>query len=100
MLFRSKPDFVAMYVTEGESEIRYVAEVDEIVKPTEADLVKPAEEYTDQAEFGRDKRVVVFKEKSLYELDDPVPFETRYPQGLRYSTLEKLRTAETTDDVI
>lgn len=95
-----KPDFLAMYVTEGESEIRYVAEVAEIVKPTQADLVKPAEEYTDQAEFGRDKRVVVFKENSLYELEDPVPFETRYPQGLRYSTLEKLRSAETTDDVI
>lgn len=95
-----RPDFVAMYVTEGISEIRYVAEVAEIVKPTEADLVKPAEEYTDQAEFGRDKRVVRFKDNSLYELENPIPFETRYPQGLRYSTLEKLRTAETTDDVI
>lgn len=95
-----KPDYVAMYVTEGESEIRYVAEVEDIVKPTEADLVKPAEEYTDQAEFGRDKRVVVFKQNSLYELEDPVPFETRYPQGLRYSTLGKLRTAKSTDDVI
>lgn len=95
-----RPDFVAMYVTEGESEIRYVAEVEAIVKPTEADLVKPAEEYTDQAEFGEDKRVVVFKDNSLYRLEDPIPYESRYPQGLRYSTVEKLRTAKTTDDVI
>ena len=44
--------------------------------------------------------VIRFEPKSLYELEDPVPYETKYPQGLRYTTLGALRSAETTDDML
>lgn len=94
-----KPAYVAMYVTDDESAIRYVAEVDRIVGATEADLLKPAEEYKLETEFDPNDRVVVFKRGTLHELEDSIPYEEKYPQSLRYSTLGKLRDAETTNDV-
>jgi len=93
------PMYVAMYVTDDNSEIRYVAEVDRIVGATEADLVKPAEEYEHEAEFDPTDQVVVFKPGTLYELENPIPYKEKYPQSLRYSTLGKLRDADTTWDV-
>ena len=100
------PDFVAMYLSENVKEVRYIARVREIVPATEADLARPQETYFEsgseeaQAGFDADQQVVVFEEGSLYELEDPVPFETKYPQSLRYTTLGALRTAETTDDML
>jgi predicted type IV restriction endonuclease len=100
------PEFVAMYLSEDVRQIKYVARVRDIVPATEADLARPAEAYFEsasddaQAGFDPDQKVVTFEARSLYELADPVPFETKYPQSLRYTTLEALRTAETTDDML
>lgn len=94
------PDYVAMYVSDDPSEIRYIAEVDRVVGATEADLVKPAEEYTEEASFDPDDSVIVFKSGTLYELEDPIPFEKKYPRSLRYTTLEKIRNTTTTKDVL
>lgn len=94
------PDFVAMYVSDDPSEIRYIAEVDRVVGATEADLVKPAEEYTEEASFDPKDRVIVFKPGTLYELEDPIPYEEKYPRSLRYTTLKKIRKATTTKDVL
>jgi len=94
------PDFVAMYVSDDPSAIRYIAEVDRVVGATEADLVKPAEEYTEEASFDPEDSVIVFKPGTLYELEDPIPFKEKYPQSLRYTTLEKIRNATTTKDVL
>lgn len=95
------PEYVAMYHVGGRGVIRLVARVKSIVRPEDAPLARPPDSYIgDQAEMDPDKRVVVFEPGSLRELEDPIPFETKYPQGLRYTTLGKLRTAETTDDVL
>ena len=100
------PGFVAMYLSEDVREITYVARVSDIVPATEADLVRPREAYfesaSDEAQAGFDpnQQVVVFEEGSLYELEDPIPYKTKYPQSLRYTTLEALQTAETTDDML
>jgi len=100
------PDFVAMYLSEDVREVKYIARVNEIVSATEANLARPREMYFEsgsdeaQAGFDTDQQVIVFEKDSLYELEDPVPFETRYPQSLRYTTLGALRTAETTDDML
>lgn len=83
-----------------------MAEVKDIVPATEADLVRPAEAYFEsgsdeaQAGFEPDKKVVVFEENSLYELEDPIPFGNKWPQSLRYTTLGDLREAEITDDIL
>jgi hypothetical protein len=100
------PEFVAMYLSEDVRQIKYLARVKDIVPASDADLACPAEDYFEsgsadaQAGFDPDQMVVVFDDKSLYELEDPVPFETKYPQSLRYTTLGALRTAETTDDML
>ena len=100
------PEFVAMYLSEDVREITYVARVSDIVPATEADLVRPREAYfesaSDEAQAGFDpnQQVVVFEEGSLYELEDPIPYKTKYPQSLRYTTLGALQTAETTDDML
>ncbi|WP_459879756.1 type I restriction enzyme HsdR N-terminal domain-containing protein [Halorubrum gandharaense] len=95
----SEFEYVAMYVTGEAKEVKYFATVDEIASPEEADLARPAMDYLDRDEIGDGKKVIQFKTGSLYELGDPIPFETKYPQSLRYTTLEKLRTAQTTDDL-
>lgn len=96
----SEFDYVAMYVTGEVRQVKYFAAVEDVVPPTEAELSRPIEEYADGAKIGENKMIVRFEPNSMYELEDPVPYETKYPQGLRYSTLEALRTAETTDDML
>jgi hypothetical protein len=80
-------------------EVRYVAEVRDVVDPDDAELIRPAESYLDRDEIGSGKKVVRFKPGTLRELEEPIPFETKYPQSRQYTTLGKLRQAETTDDL-
>ena len=93
-------EYVAMYVTGDVGQVRYFATVRDVVPPDEAELARPIEEYADGAKIAEDKSVVRFDPGSLYEFEDPVPFETKYPQALRYTTLGALRSAETTDDML
>ena len=93
-------DYVAMYVTGDVRQVKYIAEVERVVSPDQADLMREPLEYKDRGAIADDKKVIMFKPGSLYELEDPVPYETRYPQALRYTTLGELRTAETTDDML
>ncbi|NHX37267.1 MULTISPECIES: type I restriction endonuclease [Halolamina] len=95
----SEFDYVAMYVTGDVRRVKYFAKVDDVVPTEEAELSRPIEEYADGAKIAEDKMVIRFEPESLYELEDPVPYESKYPQGLRYTTLGALRSAETTDDM-
>lgn len=96
----SEFDYVAMYVTDGVQQVKYFARVADVVEPEDAELMRELEEYRDPATISDGKKVIKFESGSLYELEDPVPFETKYPQGLRYTTLGDLRDAETTDDML
>lgn len=96
----SEFEYVAMYVTGDVGAVKYVAAVSDVVDPDEADLMRDPLEYRDGAKIAEGKKVIEFEAGSLYELADPVPFESKYPQGLRYSTLGELRNAETTDDML
>ena len=89
-------DYVAMYISGVESEVRFIAEVDEVVDPEDADIERSLDNY----EIGENDRVIQFKKGSLHELEDPVPFESKYPQSHRYTTLGELKDAETTDDML
>lgn len=100
------PDYVVMYVSEDVQQVRYVAKVEKIISAPEAELARPPEAYFEsgsdeaQAGFDPDKKVIVFEDDSLYELEDPIPFETKWLQSLRYTTLGELRNADTTDDIL
>ncbi len=96
----SEFEYVAMYVTGDVRQVKYFAKVKDVVPPDEADLERPALSYVERDEIGEGKMIVRFEPESLYELEDPVPYETKYPQSLQYTTLGALRTAETTDDML
>jgi hypothetical protein len=96
----SEFEYVAMYVTGDVGAVKYVAKVRDVVPVSDADLARPAESYVEREAIDDGKRIVRFEPGSLYELADPIPFETKYPQSLRYTTLGALRTAETTDDLL
>jgi len=93
-------EYVAMYVTRGPREVQYFATVRDVVPPEDAELIRDPTEYLDRNEIDDDKMIVRFKSDSLYRLEDPIPYESKYPQSLRYTTLGALRTADTTDDVL
>jgi len=89
-----------MYVTGDVRKVRYFAKVKDIVDPDEANLAREPEDYQDGAKISEGKKVIRFEPGSLYELEDPVPYETAYPQSLQYSTIGAFRTADTTDDML
>lgn len=93
-------DYVAMYVTGDVRRVKYFAKVSDVVEPDEAELMREPLDYKDRAKIAEGKKVIMFESGSLYELEDPVPFESKYPQSLQYTTLGKLRSAETTDDML
>ena len=96
-----EPEYVAIYVSDDVQAVRYVARVKEIVPANEATLARTLKSYRgDQAEFDENQKVVVFEPGSLYELTDPIPFESRVPYSLRYTELGRLKSAETTDDIL
>jgi len=96
-----EPDYVAMYVSEDVQEIRYIAEVNAIVPATEAQLARTLESYVgEQADFDESKQVIHFEPGSLYELTDPIKYESRVPYSLRYTELGRFKTADTTDDIL
>jgi predicted type IV restriction endonuclease len=96
----SEFEYVAMYVTGDVRQVKYFATVKDVVPPNKADLERPPLSYIERDEIGEGKMVVRFEPESLYELEDPVPYETKYPQSLQYTTLGALRAAETTDDML
>jgi hypothetical protein len=93
-------DYVAMYVTQNAREVQYFAKVRDVVVPEDAELTREPTEYVDRAKLADNKMVVRFEADSLYQLEDPIPYETKYPQSHRYTTLGEFRTAETTDDIL
>ncbi|WP_414837398.1 hypothetical protein ACK3SF_03945 [Candidatus Nanosalina sp. VS9-1] len=93
------PNYVGMYVTGDAKEVQYFAKVKEIVPVDEADLARPAESYTEDAQYDEDKKVIVFEENSLYRLEDPIEYRNKYPQGLMYTTLGDFKEAQTTEDI-
>ncbi|WP_206042245.1 hypothetical protein [Haloarcula argentinensis] len=96
-----QPEYVAMYISDDVQQIRYVAYVQQIVPAADATLARTLESYIgDQAEFDEGKKVVVFEPDSLYELEDPIEYESRVPYSLRYTDLGRFKQAETTDDIL
>jgi hypothetical protein len=74
--------------------------VNDVVEPNEAELMRDPLDYRDRAKIAEGKKVIEFEPGSLCEFEDPVPYESRYPQSLQYTTLGDLRNAETTDDML
>ena len=95
------PDYAAFYVAGGPKEIRYFATIKEIVPAEEATLARGTDTYDgDEARYEPGDQVVVFEPGSLYELEDPIQYKDKAPQGRVYSDLATFKNASTTEDVI
>ncbi|MWV65662.1 hypothetical protein GRS48_12650 [Halorubrum sp. JWXQ-INN 858] len=92
-----EPEFVAIYISEDVQQVKYVGRVREIVEADEASLSRPADEYEG---YDSGKKVLVFEDDSVYELEDPIPYENRviFP-SFNYTTLGDFKNAESTDDL-
>ncbi|THE66480.1 hypothetical protein D8Y22_02155 [Salinadaptatus halalkaliphilus] len=88
-------DYIAMYISGDIGEVRYFAAVDDVVDPHDAGV----ERDVDQFDIEEGEKVIQFDRETFYELEDPIPYESKYPQARRDTTLGKLREAETTDDL-
>ncbi|MDZ7731386.1 MAG: hypothetical protein U5K37_11510 [Natrialbaceae archaeon] len=75
------PTYVAMYVRGDVREVRYVATVHDIVAPDAAPMARAVSAYEDDIKIHNWKKLIRFEPKSLFELEDPIPYESRYPTG-------------------
>lgn len=90
-----EPEYVAIYISEDVQQVKYIGKVREIVDADEAELARPVEEYEG---YDSGKKVLFFEEDSVYELEDPIPYENRvvFPP-FNYTTLDEFKSAESTD---
>lgn len=97
-----EPVYIAMYVSDPVSEIKYIGKTREIVpvNEIESELKSSVKKYTSKVGGATANKLVRFEKNSLYELRDPIPFKNKHPRSLRYATIKKLRNATTTDDVL
>jgi len=93
------PDYAAFYVAVGPSKIRYVATIADIIPAEKATLAQGLESYTgNEAGYESGDQVVVFEPGTLYEIEDPIPYEQKAPQSRVYTDLRSFKTATTTKD--
>jgi hypothetical protein len=92
-------EYIALYVTGDVKQVKYFATVSDVVDPDEADLMRGPLDYSDRTSIAEGKKVIEFEPGSLYELEDPIPYGSKYARSLRYTTLGEFRNAETTDDI-
>lgn len=96
-----RPKYFALYVGSPESSVKYFGEIESITKPIQSkdELTTIQEEDMDKFETG--KRVIHLKPGSLIELRNPIPLKSkrRGLRGPKYSTLEKIKTAQELSDL-
>ena len=92
-----EPEYVGIYISGDAKEIRYFAQVKDIIPAEEATLTQSVEEYED---YQSGRKVIVFEDNSVYKLENPIPFSNRvlYPP-VRYTNLQTSKTAVTMDDL-
>lgn len=95
------PDYAAFYVAGGPMQIQYVAKIEEIIPAEEATLARSVETYGgEEAAYEPGDQVVVFEPGTLYELENPISYKNKAPQGRVYTDLKTFKNAVTTEEVI
>lgn len=93
-----EPKYLLIYLTKPESEVKYFGKIDEIVPPESEK--SPVSDYEEYEHYEPGKKILVLEEGSLKKLENPIPLGDKVPYSQRYSKLEKLISAETTDDIL
>ena len=96
-----KPKYVAFYLTKPYSSISYIGEFNNITNSFKnKDEIENIEE-ADKATFKPGKSLIYLKKNSLKKLSNPIECKHKgyVPQGLIYTTLDRLKKASDTDDL-
>jgi len=98
---RKRPQYFALYISYPESRVSYFGEVKEVLEPKDPESPMSEEEARNYKEFKEGKKIIFLKPDSLKKLDRGIPKGTLKGrlQGLKYTTLSKLTTARTLDDI-
>jgi len=93
----SKPKYFCIYLTRPHQQIQLIGIVEDIVSKNQ--FIADREIDRDPTEIADSKKVITFSE--VYQLETPIPVGqiSSRMQGLLYTTLNKLRDAESTDDL-
>lgn len=93
----SNPDYFCIYLTNPHQQIQLIGGVKDIISKKEFTETKNIDR--DTRDIADSKKVIVFSE--LYQFENPIPIgeSPSRMQGLLYTTLGELRTADTTDDL-
>lgn len=78
-----EPEFISIYVSGNIRKVKYLARVKDIISADEANLARDPQNYDT---YDPDKKVIIFEDESLKELENPIPFGTRTLYSLRYTT--------------
>lgn len=97
---KREPDYFALYVSKPESKVKYFGKVKDIIEPTDSrspvsDKVLGEESWS----YEEGKKLILLEEDSIVKIVPPIEYGTKMLLGLRYTTLENLVEAETTDDL-
>lgn len=88
-------DFLALYVTSPESEVKYIAEVKGIFDPSIGGT--KIENYSEYPSYEEGKRVI--KLKNIKKLKDPIPYKKIAIQHIKYVDMKTFKNAKTTLDL-
>lgn len=94
---RKKPRYLALYVTEPTSAIKYLGEIDQVLDPTHPS--SPVRNERSKFSYKPGRKVITFKQ--LWQLEQPVPKGKR--GGLAwpfYCSLRELTSASNLDDLL
>ena len=96
-----KPKYLAFYIAKPYSQILFVGEFSYMSEPfNNKDDIKNIDD-ADKDTFSPGKSIVYLKKGSLVKLSNPISCEQDgyAPQGLFYTTLEKIKKAKNTDEL-
>lgn len=90
------PSYCAIYVTKPRQELLLVSKIDEVMDASDWANQQADFDRDDYGTYDPQKSVVTFETGKIFELDDPIPWKEGDPilQGLRYTTLESLKSAD------
>jgi len=93
------PDYFGLYISHPISAVRYFGVIDEIIDPRKDEHL--VEDFRDYEPYESGDKLIMLKSDSIVELDDEIPFEGDPNQiwGFRYTTLDNLIDAETTEEL-
>jgi len=96
-----RPKFLALYVSRPHSSVLYIGKIREITGPIPDKAHLKGFETEDAKDFKPGKQIIYLERNSIRKLKDPIPMGKAgsQVQNVRYTTMSKIASAKTTEDL-